>query len=240
MNLSERYAAAVQRAADRTPDTPQLLPTVLLEACVEVLAVDGAGLSLTQDLRVPLGATSEHVARAESLQTTLGEGPCLSASALDQPLVADLDLLQARWPLFRRELVRQTPFRSVATVPLQLPEDRRRLGAVDLYSTDPRAGSLRNLNRDWTEITTLMTALLVRDPRSLLEPGEAGSADRSPSYQRRMDVWMAVGMVIGLTGMANPDALAVLRAYAFSNELSLDELAQSLITGTTATETVLR
>ena len=240
MNLSERFAAAAQWAADRTPDTSQLLPTVLLAACMEVFAVDGAGLSLTQDLRVPLGATSGHVACAESLQTTLGEGPCLSASALDQPLVADSDLLQARWPLFRRELVQQTPFRSVATVPLRLPEDRRRLGAVDLYSTDPGAGTLRDVDGDWSEIADLMTALLVSDPRSLLEPVEAGSAERSPSYHRRMDVWMAVGMVIGLTRMTNADALAVLRAHAFANGLSLDELAQSLITGTIRTEAVVR
>jgi hypothetical protein len=50
-----------------------------------------------------------------------------------------------------------------------------------------------------------------------------------PSVVRRLEVWAAVGMVMS-TGIASEeDALSLLRAYAFSHEVTLDELAQLLI-----------
>ena len=81
--LKNRLAAAVLSGSP-VPVDPGLVPTAVSVACAEVLGVDGAGLSLVGDLRVPLAASTPEVRRAEQLQTTLGEGPCLAAVAAKQ------------------------------------------------------------------------------------------------------------------------------------------------------------
>ena len=132
--MAERFFVAVTRAMRGETVGPELLPMVLSEAAVAVLPVEGAGLSLIKGLRVPIGASDELAAHAEALQTTLGEGPCLTAAAREQALVADLAAMAAEWPVFHHEFVAQTPYRSVASVPLWA-EAGPPVGALDLYST---------------------------------------------------------------------------------------------------------
>jgi hypothetical protein len=80
MELADRFRTAVRQTYREHSADAELVPMVLCQACVQVLPVAGAGLSITDQLRIPLGASDEVVARAERLQTTLGEGPCLTAS----------------------------------------------------------------------------------------------------------------------------------------------------------------
>ena len=89
MNLDQQFMAAVIDAHDTQDSATEMLPMLLAQACVKVLLpVTGAGVSITEDgLRVPLGASDATAAQAESLQTTLGEGPCLEATATSEPLV---------------------------------------------------------------------------------------------------------------------------------------------------------
>jgi hypothetical protein len=44
----------------------------------------------------------------------------------------------------------------------------------------------------------------------------------------RMNVWAAVGMLMAALRLSNSNALAVLRGYAFSHELTLDQTAREL------------
>ena len=81
--------------------------------------LDGVGISLTGEVRIPLAATSTDAVTAEALQTTLGEGPCLTAAAHGTALVADATSMAATWPMFGAALTSGTPFRSVASVPLR-------------------------------------------------------------------------------------------------------------------------
>ena len=229
MTLAQSYESAVRLALARAADASVLLPLTLVQACVEVLPIDGAGLSLTQELRVPLGASSAEVARAEQLQVTLGEGPCLSAIREPGPLVADLATLAGRWPVFHSELVQQTRFRSIASLPLRLP-DGRGLGAVDLYSTDERGAAFAVIPRAGMDVAQRMAAFLLATSTWWSEQDAGGSGDLAVAADRRLNVWLAVGMVIGHRAMTNVDALALLRAYAFGHGLSLDDLAEQVTT----------
>ena len=145
VNLDQQFMAAVIEAHDTHASGTEVLPMLLAQACVKVLHVTGAGISITDGLRVPLGASDAMAARAEALQTTLGEGPCLDATATSEPLVADETTMAARWPMFHRELLAKTPFRAVASVPLKSAQ-LRRFGALDLYSTDSDALQRLSLN----------------------------------------------------------------------------------------------
>ena len=202
----------------------------LSEATIAVLPVEGAGLSMLTDLRVPLGASDEVVVRAEALQTTLGEGPCLSAAAADRPLVADLAAMAARWPVFHEEFIAQTPYRSVASVPLRL-DDSRTVGALDLYSTRAEQLDLDLLAEIGAEVADPIAAMLF-DGLSLPADADPLTEVVWLNHERtnqRMQVWVAVGILMERGRLTNPDALAVLRAYAFSHQMTLDAVAADLV-----------
>src|SRR3954449_10762757 len=96
-DIAAAYRAALGRLVD--PDESELLPVRLAEAVTDVLAVDGAGLSLfDRDFRVPLGASSEAASQAERLQFTQGQGPCLSAGRQRRTLASDGADLSGAWP----------------------------------------------------------------------------------------------------------------------------------------------
>ena len=92
---------------------------VFVRAAVSVLPVTGAGLSMIDRLRIPLAASDLDVITAERLQTTLGEGPCLAAVAMGEPLVADLAGMAVSWPNFHERFAAESPYRSVASFPLR-------------------------------------------------------------------------------------------------------------------------
>jgi hypothetical protein len=110
--------------------------------------VDGAGISLTAEIRVPLAATSPDAVTAEALQTTIVEGPCLTAAAHRTTLVADASSLATTWLIFGSALTSRTQFRSVVSVPLQTKVGSV-FGAVDhLYSADADAAALTTVIDD--------------------------------------------------------------------------------------------
>ncbi len=129
MNLVERFRSAI------APSTAEdLLPDRLARACVAVLPVDGAGLSvsLLPGHRLPLGASDSAAAAAERLQFTLGAGPCLSAQkARAMVVAATTEELREQWPVYAQQLAERTPFCSVLSLPVGGP--LAGVVALDLY-----------------------------------------------------------------------------------------------------------
>jgi len=206
-----------------------MLPMLLTQACVKVLGVDGAGISFIDDgLRIPLGASDAIAAHAEALQTSLGEGPCLDATATSDPLVADESSMAVQWPIFHRELVAETPIRAVASMPLKSTR-LRRFGALDLYATSPQQLRRLSLQEVSAEIADPMAAMLFDGPGNVWEYGTVlPTWMNNDSVNQRMNVWVAVGILIEHAGLTNADALAALRAYAFGHSVSLDDIAHKL------------
>jgi hypothetical protein len=228
--LADRFDAAVMRVLRGRGTPRELLPMALSEAAIAVLPVEGAGLSMLTDLRVPLGASDEAVVHAEALQTTLGEGPCLSAAATGKALAADLETMAAKWPIFSQEFLTQTPYRSVASLPLRL-DDSRTVGALDLYSTRAQQLELDFLAEIGTEVADPIAAILFG---GLPLPAESDPLTEVAwlNHERtnqRMQVWVAVGILMERGRLTNPDALAVLRAYAYSHQMTLDAVAANLV-----------
>lgn len=232
------YEAVLETFRSRT-SPPELLPTVLSQAVVAVLPVDGAGISMTDELRVPLGASDALVARAERLQTTLGQGPCLSAARDAEPVVADLATMERRWPLFHRELSVQTPYRSVASLPLRL-EGGRVLGALDLYTTAGEPLALELVDEVGRELTEPIAAMVFGAPTGSTETFVPPLWLGADSVIDRMNVWVAVGLLQEETPLDNAAALATLRAYAAEHQATLDDVAADLTSGELRVETVLR
>jgi len=231
VDLDQQFMAAVIDAHDAQASATEVLPMLLAQACVKVLRVTGAGVSITeQGLRVPLGASDAMAAHAEALQTTLGEGPCLAATATSEPLIANETSMAERWPMFHRELLTQTPFRSVASVPLTSSQPRR-FGALDLYATSSDALQRLNLREVSINVADPMAAVLFDAPYTISDEGTVVPTWMlRPSVTQRMNVWVAVGILIAHAGLTNADALAALRAYAYGHNSSLDDIAGHLAT----------
>jgi hypothetical protein len=159
MSINDRFRRVHHaRQDDRSADA---LPTTLVEACGELLAVDGVGIGLTGEMRVPLAATSAEAVTAEALQTTIGEGPCLTAAAHGTRLVADATSMATTWPIFGSALISRTSFRSVASVPLRTVGGSV-FGAVDLYSADADATTLDAVIDDAARIAEVIAGGLDR------------------------------------------------------------------------------
>jgi hypothetical protein len=212
--------------------TGQMTPAALARAAARVLPVEAAGLSMMVNvLRLPLGASDDDASQAEELQSSLGEGPCLEAAEVQSEVVADLTDLNRRWPLYLEELSRQTPFRAVAAIPLRTPAGGI-FAALDLYTTSEHLRDRLDLAEvDQVRIpTAALLSTCVEEVRDL------ESAEERPDWYReaagrRHDVWVAIGMIMATRAGRRRDALSLLRAHAYSQNRSLDDLAADLIEG---------
>lgn len=225
MRLAERFRAQVSDAFATGRTDVDLLPMVFVRAAVTVLPVAGAGLSMTNQLRVPLAASDEDAVLAERLQTTLGEGPCLTAAAGGEPLVANLAEMAVRWPVFHERFSAECPYQSVASFPLGSAQPPY-VGALDLYSTSPVMFSSRELEDIDAAIALPMAGMLFGQTAAGDLDGGTPSWLTQDSVVERMNVWVAVGMSMERLKLDNADALALLRGYAYSHAMTLDEAAR--------------
>jgi hypothetical protein len=229
LDIAQEFAAHVAAAEAELPP-PELLPERLARACAAVLPVAGAGLSIffSADRRLPLGASDPTSGTAERLQFTVGEGPCLTAHSSGEPVFADEQELQARWPAFTDVLVAHTPIRGVISLPLH--GALQDMGALDLYAQPPgdiRSVGLTDALRVLTALTDTFAAAMADEPHR--EQGPAWLD--APAAGRRALVWQAIGMVNVSLRLSTPDALALLRAYAYGHDTLLDDVADAVVQG---------
>lgn len=226
MVLADRFEAAVSVAFTEGSATVDMLPMVFVQAAVDVLPVTGAGVSLADELRIPLAASDEHAVMAERLETTLGEGPCLTAVSLRRPVVADLEFMATNWPFFYERLVAETPYQSVASFPLQSRQGSY-VGELDLYSTSITTLTSTEIAEVEAAVVSPVARVLFRGPfRDELDRLGAPEWFRTDLASARMNVWTAIGMSMERLQLTNKDALALLRGYAYSRDLTLDQVAQ--------------
>ncbi len=240
VGVAGRFREVWTGAADPTTAIPELLPVRLARACREVLPVDGAGVSLlNDDFRVPLGASHEPAALAERLQFTVGEGPCLTAATEQRSLVSDAAQIQERWPAYADELFSRTPYRAIVALPLEFTPHLR--GAVDLFFTEPAGMGHLDLTDAAIVTEQVLTALLRAQhgaPQGDRAQEQAWSGDdpqpawlRSPAARDRTNVWVAIGVVMTRYDLTAPDALALLRSYAYGQGAVLDDIAADVMSG---------
>lgn len=204
----------------------------LCSACVDLLGVDGAALSVMYDgtLSRSFGASGENSRELDELQFTLGEGPCLdSVSALAPVLVGDLDARSGtRWPAFT-EGARRHGVRAVFALPVAVASIQ--VGALDLYRNVP--GELSAADLDGALIAAELAALPLLDLMGI-DLDAAVNDDASTEWAElsaltRVEVYQAAGMLIAQLGVSAAEALVRLRGYAFVHNLTASEVAWQII-----------
>jgi hypothetical protein len=231
VTIAERFASALAEVSDPALAGPELLPVRLARACARALSVDDAGLSLVDatQQRVPLGASSDVAEVAERLQFTVGKGPCMTAQETREPVFAVEEDLRRRWPVFTQLLVEETPFRAVVALPLQ--PALAGAGAIDLYfRTSAEVLDLEVF--DAMAVGELVTSAL-GDAAVWSEwtPAEGPEWMHGPAPQRRAAVWEAMGKLSVELELSTPDALALIRAHAYAEGVTVDDVAADLLSG---------
>jgi hypothetical protein len=231
MTIAGRFAVALDQENDPALAGPELLPVRLARACARTLDVDGAGMSLLDAARqqVPLGASSEEAETAERLQFTAGTGPCTIAQETRQPVFAVEEDMRRRWPVFSELLTAATSFRAVVGLPLQ--PALTGAGAIDLYFR--RSADVPGLD----VFEAMAVGELIASALSDAAVWSTWSATQGPEWlqgpapQRRAAVWEALSRLGVDLGVSAPTALALLRARAYGEGRSVDEVAADLLSG---------
>jgi hypothetical protein len=206
------------------PGDDQVLRLCLL--AVDSLPVSGAGLSVSSGPghHRKLAATDEVSDRVEDLQALLGQGPCVDALATGTPvLVDDLDdvAYQQRWPMFT-PAASACGVRASFAVPLVVGE--LRLGAMDLYRS--AAGPLQPPQVEQArDFAAAAVNLLLDQQRS--EPDPLAPAPRGVPGSSIID--QATGMVMVQLDTDAESAFAALRARAYREERSLQDVARDVL-----------
>jgi hypothetical protein len=199
----------------------------LLVTCITAVAVDGGGMSLVSatGMRQPLYGSDDTAQLMERLQFTVGEGPCVDASASGSPvLVADLDEpgsgVAQRWPVFLAEATK-ADIRAVFALPVRIGAIS--LGAIDLYRRSP--GPLLGQQLAHALDTADAIAAVLLEVEDAVDLGL--DADRLSS----MAIHRAAGMVMEQLGTNIENAFMRLRARAYSEGVPINDLADAVIIG---------
>ncbi|MEU6242297.1 GAF and ANTAR domain-containing protein [Streptomyces sp. NPDC047024] len=224
-------------SADLARIDPGQMPESLCRACVGLLPVDGASVSIAggPSVRATWCASDLTAARLAEAQYTLGDGPC--QSALDSAAVVLAgDLTRGpdahRWPVFAAEAV-SLGVEAVFSLPLGV--DGTTVGTLDLYRDRPGGLSDSELRIAlWTRDAVTFAVTNIPPGDETAEPyGEAAEEGVAPwiraSEADHGEVQQAVGMVMVQLDLPPEQALDRIRAAAFTEGRTVSELAHDIV-----------
>lgn len=175
-----------------------------------------------------VAAASDPGSRAlEELQFTLGEGPCVDAYASRRP-VLEADLREAtaqRW-LGYTPAAYARGVRAVFALPLQV--GGARLGILDVYRQQPGSLTAGSLAQALTFAEVAVQTIL--DGQAHAADGQAAEGLEEALGYRHV-VYQAQGMVLASLGGSLVDAMARLRAHAYTTDRPLTDVARDVVVG---------
>jgi hypothetical protein len=192
-----------------------------------ITGANGVGVMLMSG-DIPSGSlcSSDEVSQLiEDLQYTLGEGPCVDACRQDK-IVAEPDLADPqarRWLAFAPRVL-EAGVRAVFGFPLRVGAVR--LGALNLYRDHP--GELSVDQHADALVLADVTARWVLETQAGAPSGVVAEALEAGA-DFHFAVHNAAGIVSVQEGITVTEALIRLRAFAYSNDRLLADVAQDVI-----------
>jgi hypothetical protein len=199
----------------------------LCAACPAIMGVSGAGVMLMSG-DIPRGSlcSSDPVSHLiEDLQYTLGEGPCVEAYQQDKVVIEpDLDgSVAGRWPAFSPPAL-QAGVRAVFGFPLRVGTVR--LGALNMYRNEP--GPLTSDQHADGLVVAQVAARWVLEAQAGAPPDKVAQ-ELEVGADFHFAVHNAAGIVSVQAGISVAEALIRLRAYSFSTDRLLADVARDVI-----------
>jgi hypothetical protein len=193
-------------------------------ACAQALSAAGAGLAMTRGggLLEPVLATGPEISELDELQFELGEGPSGEAGASSAPVLEpDLSGLAAgrRWPAFAAA-GGERGMRGVFAFPVAA--GAARVGVLTIYRREP--GPLQREQLEQALVFADALFVLALDSRQGVS-ADLDEVIEAAFTSRRAEVHQAAGRLASQQSISVTDALARLRAHAYSSGLSLYKVA---------------
>jgi hypothetical protein len=194
-------------------------------AARDIVGADGASVTIDNTVphRVTLCATDERSSELDNLQEVLGEGPCRDAFSSQLPVSTGVDRWAAsRWPAFIPAAERVVGPEGVLWS-LPMHADSKVIGTLNLYRL---SGAALAEPIDTAQVLAdAAAAMLMTNPAA---GSQYAVADR---WAARALVHQAVGILMAQLSLGPDDAMAVLRAHAFTAAAQLAQVAQNVIDG---------
>jgi len=220
LNAAVRSSGSGPSAADR-----------LCRACVDLLTVDGASLSLMHAgaSQGTVGASGDLSRRLDELQFTFGEGPCYESVRQSGPvLVPDLrDPAEHRWPAFSSEVL-QSGVQAVFALPVSAAATS--IGVLEFFRSTPGPLSEPDLSGGLlaAELAALPLLDLLAGEQDRTRNGNEDAFSELAALER-VEVYQATGMLMGQLGCSSAEALVRLRAHAFADGMTASEVAWLIV-----------
>lgn len=225
--VHDELAAALAGAT-----TPLEAADRLCVACVDLLGVDGASISLVHSgsSTGTFGSSGELSRVLDELQFTYGEGPCLDAVQTNRPVSAeDLDSPgESRWPALTGAVL-DHGVRAMFALPVTVAS--RPVGALDMYRRQSGPLDLQALKGGlWAAgLASLPLLDLMNADVDWVAHGDGSSGLDQLASLERFEVYQATGILIAAFDLDAADAVARLRAHAISAGLSASEVAYRIL-----------
>ena len=221
----EQFGALVGRLTTaitaRDPNEP--LSGRLCDSYRELAGANGAAITVRYEEleRVTLCATDEYAAQLEDLQDVLGEGPGHSAATSGQIEMCVVPPTgSSRWSIFVEAAQDVVKTAAIHAIPMRPESDV--FGVITLYQS-PRPDVALGLERNELQfLANVVGAALVSEGASLDELN-------SGPWSSRATVHQATGMVVAQMRLSPDDALALLRAHAYAQQMTLTDLASAIV-----------
>ncbi|GAB2686399.1 GAF and ANTAR domain-containing protein [Thalassiella azotivora] len=218
--LSPETFARLAQEMSSAREVEHTLEQVVRLAARTVDGCDAAGVSL----RVGQGAvetpacTDPVVARADSAQYELDEGPCLDAIREHTAYVAQDLTVDRRWPRWAPRAV-ELGLGSMLTVRLAAPEGT--IGALNLYARSADAFDAADV--EVAQVFAVHAALALAASR------EADGL--RTAMTSRHGIGLAQGILMERHGLTPDMAFAVLRRYSQDANVKLRDVARQVVEG---------
>lgn len=233
--LSE-FTRLVQPAASVAPS-----PQDLCHASVAIAGATGGAVIVdyADPTRMTLFATDHRAYRLEDLQEVLGEGPGWEAHRTSEATSADLGAT-TRWPLFSVTAVQEIGAVKVAAAPIHA--GGAAVGVLSLYWATPQPahswalgggprvappghGEHHGSGLDPLDLLGLLGNLV----GAFFAVNSEKDWETYLPWSHRASIHQATGILVAQLRLSVQDAVAVLRAYAFSSGLDLQSAATSVV-----------
>jgi hypothetical protein len=168
-------------------------------------------------------AVSDRTAREiDKLELALGSGPCLDAiEGRTAQIQSDLTA-SGRWPALTARVIAETPVRGAMSV--QLPVDRAKAGALNLFSDTPNA-----FDNTSVEHALVLGAFATVATNAAAQGEDAAALRRGLASSRA--IGKAVGMLMVLNDVSDDAAFDILRRTSQGTNVKLADVAADVVRG---------
>ena len=198
----------------------QPLPSRLIAALAPTLEMDGGAITIGYETaeRSTLAVTDPLAERVEELQDVLREGPSLDAFHTGGPVAEDPAGQESRWPTLSQSL--SEGHEAILLYAVPMTRDSRVLGVVSMYR---HMGAPLDFDREGAQFLADAIGVAILG-------GFAGADSDERRWSTGDPVHVATGMVVAQLRIPPADALALLRAHAFADGMTLAGVAEEVVT----------